>query len=114
MLSLLRHEDWKRIGVIYEEENKYWTHFRDIILERSDIHVAKVMEVPKVNKFNRYGEYFLEFPEMEQRNQSLAKLRYVLTDMAHKEKIKGKPAALKSVAVEQETLFRLAIYGHVI
>lgn len=89
LTSLLRNQGWTRIGIIYEEEN-YWTHFKDTILKRTDVYVVVSHKVPRVNKFSRYGEYFLEFPEMEQRNQSLAKVRQILTDMVYKRQVEGK------------------------
>ena len=89
LTSLLKNQGWTRIGIIYEEENNYWTHFKDTILKRTDLYFATSHKVPRVNKFSRYGEYFLEFPEMKQRNQSLAKVRQVLTDMVYKEQVEG-------------------------
>ncbi len=59
------------------------------MLKRNDIHVAASHEVPTATKFAQYGEIFLQFGEMVQRNQSLAKVHQVLTDMAHKKRIKG-------------------------
>ena len=90
LLSLLKNQGWMRIGVIYEERNDYWIQFKNTMLKRTDIHVAASHEVPLVRKFSQFGEHFLEFEEMKQRNQSLAKVRKVLTDMAHKQRIKSK------------------------
>jgi hypothetical protein len=90
LLSLLKNQGWMRIGVIYEERNDYWIQFKNTMLKRTDIHVAASHEIPLVRKFSQFGEHFLEFEEMKQRNQSLAKVRKVLTDMAHKQRIKSK------------------------
>lgn len=90
MFALLKKQNWKRVAIIYEEEDKYWQRLKDATLKSPVVHVASIHQVPRVNKFNRYGERFLEFEEMRQRNESLARVRSVLRAIAHNDEVNGK------------------------
>ncbi|XP_028405467.1 receptor-type guanylate cyclase Gyc76C-like [Dendronephthya gigantea] len=87
LFALLEKQGWRRIGIIYEEGNEYWTNLKSTMLTRTNIDIVTSMQVPKVNKFDQYGEYFLEFPRLKQRNMSLAKVNDILTYMAHEKQV---------------------------
>lgn len=84
LFTLLKKQNWTRIGLIYEEGDTFWSDFATTISKKDSLQVVAKEHVPKPTKFSKYGETFLEFPPMVQRNRTLARVREVLTSLAER------------------------------
>ena len=84
LFALLKNQNWKRIGVIYEEGDAFWKGFLQKILTNAFFEKVIRMEVPFETKFGKYGQNFLEKPLCQERNESLAKVRDALNEMKKK------------------------------
>jgi hypothetical protein len=89
LYSLLKRQNWTRIGIIYEEQDPFWVNFENTLSKDNSLDIVTSRMVPKWKKFQEYGERFLVFPRLEERNRSLATVRKILTEMADRDRVKG-------------------------